>query len=379
MARDSLRLRYGLNPHQEVAEAYVEGRLPLRVVNGEPSYINLVDALQGWQLVKELKATFRLPAVASFKHTTPAGASLGLPLSPVLTRAYRCEDIPLSPLACAYARARGTDRMASFGDFVAVSDAVDKETAHLIGREVSDGIIAPSYEPSALDRLRKKKQGQYLVLEMDPEWMPSRRERRDVYGITLEQSRNDAVVTEGQAVSRNTALDTEARRNILLAAIVLKYTPSNSVCVTYGGQTVGVGAGQQSRIQCTRLACDKADNWWLRQNPRVLELPFRAGASRPEQDNATDALLNGAASGAFRDPPTPLTLDERREWRAQLKGLAMASDGFIPFRDNIDRAAQSGVGYVWEPGGSSRDAEVIRAADEHGMVLLFSGLRLFHH
>jgi len=373
---NDIALRYGLNPHQSPARAYVgEGPLPVRVRNGSPGYINLLDALNAWQLVRELRATLGLPAAASFKHVTPAGAALGLPLSAELAAACRVEGSDLSPLACAYARARGADRLASFGDFAALSDEVDEPTAELLAREVSDGVIAPGYRPEALERLRRKKGGGYLVLEVDPAWQPPSLERREVFGVVLEQPRNEAPVTLGHAVTRRTAIPADKHRDIMVAAITLKYTPSNSVGLALDGQAIGVGAGQQSRIHCTRLACGKAETWWLRQHPRALGLRFPMGTSRPERDNAVDAWLEGEAAGGAQ----PLSVQERAEWLARCKGVALASDGFIPFRDNLDRAARTGVEYVWQPGGSARDAEVIAAADEHGMVMCMTGLRLFVH
>ncbi len=366
---DVLPLRYGLNPDQQPARALVQGTMPLRVNGGTPGYINLLDALQAWQLVRALRAATDLPAAASFKHTTPAGAAVGLPLPAGLAAACRVEDLELTALAAAYARARGADRMASFGDFAALSDPVDDATAHLLAREVSDGVIAPGYEPEALARLRRKKGGAYLILEIDPDWRPPALERREVFGITLEQPRADGPIPLGEAVTHRGEIPAAAQRDLRIAAITLRYTPSNSVCVAWDGQTIGVGAGQQSRIHCTRLACDKAEAWWLRQHPRALAMAFPPGSSRPARDNAVDAWLHDG------NPPP----QERARWLARLSGLALASDGFIPFRDNIDRAARSGVRYVWQPGGSTRDAEVTAAADAHDMVMLCSGLRLFHH
>lgn len=375
-----ISLRYGLNPHQAPARAYVEGRdLPLRVRNGAPGYINLLDALQAWQLVRELAGTFGMPAAASFKHVTPAGAALGLPLPADLAASCRVPAEGLSPLACAYARARGADRMAAFGDFAALGAPVDVQTAELLAREVSDGVVAPGYAPEALERLRAKKGGSYLVLEVDPAWEPPASERREVLGITLEQPRNDAVVTLGEVVTQRRQVPPDARRDMLVAAITLKYTPSNSVALAWDGQAVGVGAGQQSRIHCTRLACGKAETWWLRRHPRALALRFPAGTPRPARDNAVDAWLEGEVPSVLAEPAPPLSAAERADWLGRLRGLALASDGFIPFRDNINRAARSGVEYVWQPGGSGRDAEVIAAADEHHMVMCASGQRLFLH
>jgi phosphoribosylaminoimidazolecarboxamide formyltransferase/IMP cyclohydrolase len=375
-----LQLRYGLNPQQRPARAFVAaGELPLQVRGGQPGYINLLDALQSWQLVRELRQTFGLPAAASFKHVTPAGAALGLPLSEDLAAACRVPAEGLSALACAYARARGADRMASFGDFAALSDPVDEPTAELLAREVSDGVVAPAYTPRALERLRAKKGGGYLVLEVDPAYAPPATERREVFGITLEQPRNETAVALGEVVTQQRELPEAARRDLLVAAITLKYTPSNSVCVAWEGQAIGVGAGQQSRIHCTRLACAKAETWWLRRHPRALGLRFPAGTPRPARDNAVDAWLQGETPEVLVGRPAPLSEQERRQWLQRLDGLALASDGFIPFRDNVDRAARSGVRYIWQPGGSERDAEVVAAADEHRMVMCLSGQRLFVH
>jgi phosphoribosylaminoimidazolecarboxamide formyltransferase/IMP cyclohydrolase len=377
-----LGLRYGMNPHQAPARVFVaDGALPLTVLNGAPGFINLLDALNAWQLVRELTEALDLPAAASFKHTAPAGAALGLPLDRGLAEACRAADLELSPAAAAYARARGADRQASFGDFAAFSTTVDLPAARLLAREVSDGVIAPGYEPDALAVLRRKKGGQYLVLEIDPAWRPPPVERRQVFGITFEQPRNDATVPLGEIVTGRRELPDSARRDLLLAAITLKVTPSNSICLAVDGQAIGVGAGQQSRILCTRLACQKAELWWLRQHPRTLSLRYQEGTSRSERDNAVEAWLRREPSGqaALVDPPDPLTDDDRAAWIGQLRGVAYASDGLIPFRDNLDRAAQTGVEYVWQPGGSARMEEVLAAADEHGMVMTFSGLRLFHH
>ena len=375
-----LPLRYGLNPNQSPARAFVpDGVLPLAVRNGQPGYINLLDALQAWQLVRELRSSFGLPAAASFKHVTPAGAALGRPLPPDLAAACRVSADLASPLACAYARARGADRMASFGDFAALSDPVDEATAELLAREVSDGVVAPGYEAGALARLRAKKGGAYLVLEVDPAWVPPAVERREVFGVTLEQPRNTAIPVLGEVVTRRRDVPPAARTDMLLAATTLKYTPSNSVALAWDGQAVGVGAGQQSRVHCTRLACGKAEVWWLRRHPRTLALRFPPGTPRPARDNAVDAWLGGEVPDVLLGRPEPLSAAERAEHLARLEGLALASDGFIPFRDNIDRAAASGVAYVWQPGGSERDPEVVAAADEHDMVMCCSGQRLFVH
>lgn len=415
---EELSLRYGLNPHQVPARAFVPGgRLPFRVLNGRPGYVNLLDALNSWQLVRELAALTGLPAAASFKHVSPAGAALGLSLSPEQAQACAVKPEGLTELASAYARARGADRMASFGDWAAFSDPVDEPTARLLKREVSDGCIAPGYEPAALALLKQKKGGGYPVLEADPGFEPPETEQRQVFGVTLEQRRNDAAISEtllDRVVSANRELPDAARRDMLVAAVVLKYTQSNSVCVVHDGQVIGVGAGQQSRIHCTRLACAKADKWFLRMHPQVQGLAFRAGVSRADRATAvdryletepgacgpgsrphsgrkeeeTDASPSGRTPAQERGPewaelfkarPEPLGPDLRREWLDRCQGAALGSDAFIPFRDNIDRAALSGVGYVIQTGGSTRDEDVIRAADEYGMVMVFTGLRLFHH
>ena len=386
---EELALRYGMNPHQKPARAFVEsGPLPLQVLQGAPGYINLLDALIGWQLVRELSHATGLPAAASMKHTAPAGAALGLPLNPALASSWRVAADTLSPLAEAYARARGSDRQASFGDLAVLSNVVDESTASLLAREVSDGVMAPDYTPEALAVLRQKRHGQYLVLSIDEAWEPAPLERRHVFGITLEQPRNDVEVTVGEIVTRNTDLSAEARRDLLIAAITLKYTPSNSITLASGGSVIGVGAGQQSRIACTRLACGKAETWWLRQHPRALSLRFRKGILRPDADNAIDDWLRGTPSDDLVDASAYLSTEERSDWLSRLSYidllrdvgvLALASDGLIPFRDNVDFAARHGVAYIWQPGGSARDEDVIRAADEHTMVMCFSGQRLFHH
>jgi AICAR transformylase/IMP cyclohydrolase PurH len=383
MARE-LGLRYGMNPHQAPARIFVEpgvadGALPLSVLNGAPGFINLLDALNAWQLVRELDAAHGLPAATSFKHTAPAGAAVGVRLEPAVAQSCRVADLELSPLAAAYARARGADRQASFGDFAAFSRTVDLTAARVLSREVSDGVIAPGYDPDALEVLKRKKGGSYLVLGIDPGWSPPSVERRQVFGITFEQPRNDAEVTLGEIVTSRKDLPDSARRDLLLAAIVLKYTPSNSIALAVGGQAIGVGAGQQSRILCTRLACQKAELWWLRQHPQTLGLRYAEGVSRSERDNAAEAWLRHESTDALVNPPVPLSAQEQADWIRQLQGVAYASDGLIPFRDNLDRAAQTGVRYVWQPGGSTRMDEVLAAADEHRMVMAFSGLRLFHH
>jgi len=388
---DEITLRYGCNPHQKPARVYVKtGRLPIRVLNGAPGYINLLDALNGWQLVRELKSALGLPAAASFKHVSPAGAAVGVPLSDVLKKAYFIEDLELSPLATAYARARGADRMSSFGDWIALSDPIDVPTALLIRREVSDGVIAPGCDPEALDILRRKRNGKYTVVEIDPDYEPPEMETREVFGITFEQRRNDVRIGAEMlqnVVTRNKEIPDSARRDLIVALVALKYVQSNSVCLALDGQVIGAGAGQQSRVHCVRLAASKADTWYLRQHPAVLGLQFREGLGRPERDNAIDVYLRddltpaeqAAWEKAFAVVPQRLTPQEKRAWLDGLKGVSLASDAFFPFRDNIDRARQSGVQYVVEPGGSVRDDEVIAACDEYGMVMAFSGVRLFHH
>ena len=386
MSNSEIKLRYGCNPHQASARAYIEGEMPLQVLNGAPGFINLLDALNSWQLVRELKAALDLPAAASFKHVCPSGAAVAAPMSPETVQACMVDDLELSPLATAYARARGTDRVASYGDFVALSDPADVSTATVLQREVSDGIIAPGYEPAALEILRGKKQGGYLILEIDPDFEPVAIEKRDVFGITMEQERNDARIDAGileNVVTEKRDIPPDAARDLLVASIALKYTPSNSICLAHDGQTIGVGAGQQSRILCTRLAASKADIWYLRQHPRVLELKFKEGARRPDMNNAIhDYLIDElvpAEMEILEEAPASLSEAEKREWLDSRTGASLSSDGFIPFRDNLDRAARSGVAYVVQPGGSIRDDDVIAAANERGMVMAFSGLRLFHH
>jgi phosphoribosylaminoimidazolecarboxamide formyltransferase/IMP cyclohydrolase len=359
-------------------------------LNSSPGYINLLDALNSWQLVKELRGTLGLPAAASFKHVSPSGAAVGLPLTGALQQAYFVQDLELSPLAAAYARARGVDRMSSFGDWVALSDTVDVPTAKLISREVSDGVIAPDYEPEALEILRSKKGAKYVVLAIDPAYEPGPMETREVYGITFEQRRNDRPVTSDDfknIVTRKQELPEGAVRDMIVAWITLKYTQSNSVCFAAGGQVIGVGAGQQSRIHCTRLAGTKADLWRLRQHPAVLNLPFKPEVRRPERDNAIDQYLREDVTPAeragwdevFTQIPPQLTSEEKRAWLAGLTDVVLGSDAFFPFRDSIDRAVLSGVKYVLQPGGSNRDDVVIQACDQYGMVMVFSGVRLFHH
>ncbi|MFH1524129.1 MAG: phosphoribosylaminoimidazolecarboxamide formyltransferase [Chloroflexota bacterium] len=386
-----ISLRYGANPHQTPARVYMKkGELPITVLSSAPGYINLLDALNSWQLVKELKHATGLPAATSFKHVSPSGAAVAVPLSETLKQIYFVDDIELSPLATAYARARGVDRMSSFGDWIALSETVDVPTARLIAREVSDGVIAPAYEPKALKILAKKKGGKYVVIQMDLEYEPEQLETREIYGISLEQRRNDRPVTPDDfknIVTKNKELPAEAIRDMLVAWITLKYTQSNSVCYILDGQTIGVGAGQQSRVHCVRLAGLKADLWYLRQHPVVLALPFKPGIKRADRDNAIDQFLQpditakekAAWGDIFTEIPRQLSAEERRGWLDSLKGVTLGSDAFFPFRDSIDRAAMSGVRYVLEPGGSTRDADVIAACDEYGMTMAFSGVRLFHH
>lgn len=387
-----MSLRYGINPHQKPARVFVrEGELPFRALNGSPGYINLMDLLNAWQLVRELRAATGLPAAASFKHVSPAGAAIAVPMSEPVAKASFADGIALSPLATAYARARGADRMSSFGDAIALSDVCDESTARFIRREVSDCVIAPGYEASALEILRKKSDGRYLVLEVDPSYEPGRTETREIFGITMEQPRNDYRVSQemvSNVVTKRREFPAEAVRDMLVATIAIKYTQSNSVCFACDGQVIGLGAGQQSRVHCVRLAGAKADLWQLRQHPSILGLDFVEGLGRAEQNNAIDELLTytGAYPFAgtrwrkvFAAKPPKLTDREKRQWLDSRRGVSLSSDAFFPFRDSIDRAAQSGVEYVLEPGGSTRDDLVVAAADEYGMVMAFSGVRLFHH
>lgn len=391
MKNDAIMLRYGTNPQQKPARIFASsGDLPLQVLNGSPGYINFLDALNGWQLVRELKSTLELPAAASFKHVSPAGAAVAVPLSDSLAEAYLLKGIALSPLASAYARARGADRVSSFGDFVALSDRVDVSTAQLLRREVSDGVIAPDYEPEALAILRKKQMGKYIVIQMDPNYQPPEMEARQVFGINFEQKRNDVVIGNPLLANRVTRIKdfpVTAQRDMLVALVALKYTQSNSVCLALDGQVIGMGAGQQSRILCTRLAASKADAWLLRQHPAVLVLPFRPDVSRTARDNAVDQYLRddltsseeGVWRQAFHEYPVRLSHADKRDWIASHAGISLGSDGFIPFRDNIDRAAHSGVRFITQPGGSLRDDEIIQACDDYGVAMAFSGMRLFHH
>jgi phosphoribosylaminoimidazolecarboxamide formyltransferase/IMP cyclohydrolase len=387
----SFELRYGMNPHQVPASVRCrEGELPFEILNGSPGFINLLDALNAWQLVRELRQATGLPAAASFKHVSPAGAAVAVPLTPELARSYFVEGMDLSDVAVAYVRARGADRVSSYGDLVAVSDVVDASLARVLRMEVSDGIIAPGYDDEALSILREKKKGRYLVLKMDPDYAPPEIEVREVFGIVMEQRRNDALVSEtlfDNIVTKATDMPQQAKRDLLVATLTLKYTQSNSVCFAYDGQVIGNGAGQQSRVHCVRLAANKADMWFLRQHPAALELQFREDLPRPMINNAIDGFLSDDLTDieleywkeSFSHPPRRLTKAEKREWLSRVSGVSMSSDAYFPFRDSIDRAAQSGVKYVVEPGGSIRDDVVIEAANAYGMVMAFSGLRLFHH
>ena len=387
-----MELKYGCNPNQKPSRIFMEeGELPLEVLNGKPGYINFLDALNGWQLVSELKRATGLPAAASFKHVSPAGAAVGLPLSDTLRKIYFVGDAELSPLACAYARARGADRMSSFGDWISLSDECDRATALLIKPEVSDGIIAPGYTDEALEILRAKKKGNYNIVKIDPAYRPVPIERKQVFGVTFEQGRNEFVIDDallGDIVTRNHDLPESARRDLIIALITLKYTQSNSVCYAKDGQAIGIGAGQQSRIHCTRLAGQKADNWLLRQHPRVLELPFVKGLGRADRDNTIDVFISdepdevlaeGRWQRFFTEKPQPLTREEKRAWLDQQTGVALGSDAFFPFGDNIERAHRSGVCYVAQPGGSIRDDQVIETCDLYNMVMCFTHMRLFHH
>jgi phosphoribosylaminoimidazolecarboxamide formyltransferase/IMP cyclohydrolase len=392
MKNNELALRYGMNPHQKPARVFMkDGKaLPFEMLNGAPGYINLLDALNSWQLVRELKQVLHLPAAASFKHVSPAGAAVGLPLNEVLKKAYAVEDLELSPLASAYARARGADRLASFGDWVALSDVVDLATARLLYREVSDGVIAPGYEAEALELLRKKQKGRYVVLKINAAYEPEEVETRDVFGITLEQKRNTLITSEKMLENIPTKrhiLSEMAKCDLLVSLVALKYTQSNSICFALDGQCIGIGAGGQSRIHCARIAATKAALWYLRQHPRVLELPWKSQVRRPDRANAIDLYLRDDVTAAeerewralFEEVPQKLTQEEKQEWLKGLREVALGSDGYIPFRDTIDCAAQYGVAYVVQPGGSVRDEDVIEACDTYGMVMALSGARLFHH
>ena len=390
-----LALKYGCNPNQKPSRIYMEeGELPIEVLNGRPGYINFLDALNSWQLVKELKAATGLPAAASFKHVSPAGAAVGLPLSDTLKKIYFVDDvkIELSPLACAYARARGADRMSSYGDFVALSDVCDEATATLIKREVSDGVIAPGYTPEALEILKDKRKGTYNVIKIDPEYVPAPVEHKQVFGITFEQGRNEIKLDDPSLFenipTQNKTFTEEAKRDLIISLITLKYTQSNSVCYVKDGQAIGIGAGQQSRIHCTRLAGNKADIWWLRQHPKVMNLPFVDGIRRADRDNTIDVyisdehddvLAEGTWQRLFKENPEVLTMEEKKEWIAKNTKVALGSDAFFPFGDNIERAHKSGVEYIAQAGGSVRDDNVIETCDKYGIAMAFTGVRLFHH
>ncbi len=389
-----LELKYGCNPNQKPAKIFMNDNkeLPVTVLNGRPGYINFLDALNGWQLVKELKEATALPAATSFKHVSPAGAAVGLPLDDVLRKIYWVDDQgELSALASAYARARGADRMSSFGDFISLSDVCDVATAKLIKREVSDGVIAPGYEPEALEILKAKKNGNYNVIQIDPDYVPEELERKQVFGVVFEQGHNNLKINKEllkNIVTENKNMTEEAAMDLVISLITLKYTQSNSVCFVKGGQAIGIGAGQQSRVHCTRLAGSKADNWYLRQNPKVLNLPFINGIRRADRDNAIDlyigedymdVLADGRWEKIFKEKPEVFTREEKRAWLDGLTDVALGSDAFFPFGDNIDRAYKSGVKYVAQPGGSVRDDQVIETCDQYGMVMAFTGIRLFHH
>ncbi|WP_240616233.1 phosphoribosylaminoimidazolecarboxamide formyltransferase [Prevotella jejuni] len=390
-----LALKYGCNPNQKPSRIYMEeGELPITVLSGRPGYINFLDALNSWQLVKELKAATGLPAAASFKHVSPAGAAVGLPLSETLKKIYFVDDVDfeLTPLASAYARARGADRMCSYGDFCALSDTCDKETALLIKREVSDGVIAPDYTPEALEILKAKRKGTYNVIKIDPDYVPAPIERKQVFGITFEQGRNEVKLDDPKLFenipTKNKTFTANAKRDLIISLITLKYTQSNSVCYVADGQAIGIGAGQQSRIHCTRLAGNKADEWWLRQCPKVMNLPFKKDIRRADRDNTIniyisdeyeDVLQDGVWQQFFTECPEPLTREERKEWIAKNTGVALGSDAFFPFGDNIERAHKSGVKYIAQAGGSIRDDHVIDTCDKYNIAMAFTGVRLFHH
>ncbi len=386
-------LKYGCNPNQKPSRVFMrEGELPIEILNGRPGYINLLDAFNGWQLVRELKKATGLPAATSFKHVSPAGAAVGLPLSEVERKIYWVDDMDsLSPLASAYARARGADRMSSFGDFISLSDVCDRDTAMLIKREVSDGIIAPGYEPEALEILSSKKKGNYCVIKIDKNYTPAPVEQKDVFGVTFEQGRNELVINDGlfaNIVTKNRDIPEQAKTDLAIAMITLKYTQSNSVCYAKGGQAIGIGAGQQSRIHCTRLAGQKADNWFLRQSPKVLSLPFKEGIGRADRDNTIDVyigdeymdvLADGTWEKFFTEKPDIFTREEKRAWLDNMQDVCLGSDAFFPFGDNIERAHKSGVKYIAQPGGSVRDDNVIEVCDKYGIAMCFTGIRLFHH
>lgn len=388
-----LELKYGCNPNQKPSKVYVKsGELPFEVLNGKPGYINLLDAFNGWQLVKELKEACKMPAATSFKHVSPAGAAIGRPLSEIEKKIYWVEEFEsLSPIASAYARARGADRMSSFGDFISLSDVCDVDTAHLIKREVSDGIIAPGYEPEALEILKAKKKGNYCVIQINPDFVPEAVEEKQVFGVTFAQGRNNLAINNellSNMVTENKEIPEHAKQDLLIALITLKYTQSNSVCYAKDGQAIGIGAGQQSRIHCTRLAGQKADNWYLRQAPQVLNLPFVDKLGRAERDNAIDVyigdtpedvLADGVWEQTFKVKPQVFTREEKLEWLKGLKGVALGSDAFFPFGDNVERAHRSGVEYIAQPGGSVRDDNVIETCNKYNIAMCFTGIRLFHH
>ena len=389
-----LQLKYGCNPNQKPSRIFMENSkdLPIEVLSGRPGYINFLDAFNGWQLVSELKKAVGLPAATSFKHVSPAGAAVGRPLSDVLKKIYWVEDEELSPLACAYARARGADRMSSFGDFIALSDICDASTAKLIKREVSDGVIAPGYTEEALSILKQKKNGNYNIIAIDPHYVPEPIERKQVFGISFEQGRNDLSINADllkDVVTQNKNIPQSAKEDLVISLIILKYTQSNSVCYVKDGQAIGIGAGQQSRVHCTRLAGNKADNWYLRQNEKVLSLPFQEGIKRADRDNAIDVyigddsveelLSDGRWEHLFTRKPEEFTKEEKRAWLETLTGVSLGSDAFFPFGDNIERARRSGVGYIAQPGGSVRDDQVITTCDQYGIAMAFTGIRLFHH
>ena len=391
---NELQLKYGCNPNQKPSRIFMSDGtdLPITVLGGKPGYINFLDAFNGWQLVKELKEATGLPAAASFKHVSPAGTAVGLPLTDTLAKIYWVDDLgELSPLACAYARARGADRMSSFGDFISLSDVCDTDTAKIIKREVSDGVIAPGYEPEALEILKSKKNGNYNIIQIDPDYVPDPIERKQVFGITFEQGRNELAINTdllSNVVTENKEIPDEAKIDLMISLITLKYTQSNSVCYAKGGQAIGIGAGQQSRVHCTRLAGQKADNWFLRQAPQVLNLQFVDGIRRADRDNAIDVyigddymdvLADGRWESVFKVKPPVFTKEEKRAWLDQMQDVALGSDAFFPFGDNIDRAFKSGVKYVAQPGGSVRDDNVIEACNKYNMAMAFTGIRLFHH
>ena len=388
-----IQLKYGCNPNQKPSRVFMkEGELPIEILNGKPGYINLLDAFNGWQLVKELKKATGLSAATSFKHVSPAGAAVGIPLNEVERKIYWVDDMgELSPLANAYARARGADRMSSFGDFISLSDICDVATAKLVKREVSDGIIAPGYEPEALEILKAKKKGNYCVIKIDPEYVPAPVEQKDVFGVTFEQGRNELVINDelfANVVTENKEIPKQAKIDLAIAMITLKYTQSNSVCYAKGGQAIGIGAGQQSRIHCTRLAGQKADNWFLRQHEKVLNLPFKEKIGRADRDNTIDVymsddymdvLADGTWENFFTEKPEVFTREEKRAWLNQMTEVSLGSDAFFPFGDNIERANKSGVKYIAQPGGSIRDDNVIETCNKYGMAMCFTGIRLFHH